>query len=282
MYLRRVFTTVYVGKTSRTIDTHKHYVEGAGYSEHSVFIDLLQTPEELEPIGRGPKNKDRRPQHVKAKAKASQETLDLIRTPSGRGSALPLANRPEVTNAGESAPVVSGELRPEVSTDNKPERSEGSVAAAPNSIKCMARVWGGGAGGQCKLNRLDDRDYCRGHFEDSRRPHGRIDGEIPENKRHKMKGCSGAATSDACSTGTAPSIPVSLKRKHEKTCSGDQTIRSGRGQSISAWRKCNEKSKRDIVLLRAMQAAQQRLDERRWEKDEVMATAESLKVLIPY
>ena len=123
-----------MGKESRTIDTHKHYVEGGGYSEHSVFIDMLQTPDELEPIGRGPKNTDRRPQHVKAKAKASQETLDLLRTPSRRGGALPLANRPEVENAGEHAPVVSGELRPEASTDNKPERSEGSIAAAPNSI----------------------------------------------------------------------------------------------------------------------------------------------------
>ena len=70
MYLRRVFTTVYVGKMARSIDTHKDYVEGAGYSEHSVFIDMLQTPEKLESIGRGRKNTDRRPQHVKATAKA--------------------------------------------------------------------------------------------------------------------------------------------------------------------------------------------------------------------
>ena len=220
---------------------------------------MFQTPDELEPIGRGPKNTDRRPQHVKAKAKASQETLDLLRTPSRRGGALPLANRPEVTHACD-APVVSAELCPEASTDNKPERSEESAAAAPNSNKCMARLWGGGAGGQCKSSRRDDSDYCGKHVDEKSRSHGRIDGEIPENKRHKMKDGSGAAASGACSTGTAPSIPVPKKRKHEKTSSVDETIRSGAGQSISTWRKCNVKIKRDIVLLHAMQAAQQRLD----------------------
>ena len=97
-----------------------------------------------------------------------------------------------------------------------------------------------------------------------------------------MKCGHGAAASGVCSTGTAPSIPASQKRKHAKIASVDETIRAGAGRSISAWRKYNAKSKRDIVLFHAMQAAQQRLDERRWEEDIAKATAESLKVSILY
>ena len=50
MYLRRNYVVVYVDPESRSIDTHKHYVEGGGYTEHTEFIDKLQTPEELELI----------------------------------------------------------------------------------------------------------------------------------------------------------------------------------------------------------------------------------------
>ena len=81
MYLRRNYVVVYVGPESRSIDTHKHYVEGGGYTEHTEFIDKLQTPEELEPIARGPKSTGKRPKHVKPKSKARLETLDLRRTP---------------------------------------------------------------------------------------------------------------------------------------------------------------------------------------------------------
>ena len=123
----------------------------------------------MEPIGRGPKNTDRRPQHVKAKAKASQGTLDLLRTPSRRGGALPLANKPEVINAGEHAPASTGELHADGLTDHTQERSQGTVAAAPNPIKCMARVWGDGSGGQCKSKRKDGNDYCGKHADEKDR-----------------------------------------------------------------------------------------------------------------
>ena len=60
MYLRRNYVVVYVGPESRSIDTHKHYVEGGGYTEHTEFIDKLQRPEELELIARGPKSSNRK------------------------------------------------------------------------------------------------------------------------------------------------------------------------------------------------------------------------------
>ena len=69
MYLRRSFTAVYVAQGSRSVDTHKHYIEGAGHTEHIEFIDKLQTPEELEPIARGPQNTGKRRKHAKAKPK---------------------------------------------------------------------------------------------------------------------------------------------------------------------------------------------------------------------
>ena len=51
--------------------------------------------------------------------------------------------------------------------------------------RCMARIWNGGAGGQCKSRCVGDSEFCRTHGKQSdsgRLVHGRVDGDIPEPK----------------------------------------------------------------------------------------------------
>lgn len=50
----------------------------------------------------------------------------------------------------------------------------------PDAIRCMARVWGRGKGGQCSKKRTVDSDYCASHSSGSLR-HGRIDQSPPSH-----------------------------------------------------------------------------------------------------
>ena len=54
-----------------------------------------------------------------------------------------------------------------------------------DASKCMARVWNGGRGGQCRSKCVADSDFCRSHGKQSDAgslSHGRVDGDIPEPK----------------------------------------------------------------------------------------------------
>ena len=51
--------------------------------------------------------------------------------------------------------------------------------------KCMARVWNGGEGDQCRAQRIGGSDFCGRHRKQGdlgRLAHGRVDGDIPEPK----------------------------------------------------------------------------------------------------
>jgi cytochrome c553 len=48
---------------------------------------------------------------------------------------------------------------------------------AEKCIRCMARVWNRGKGGQCTRLRKNNEDYCGQHMTD--RKHGRIDEKVP-------------------------------------------------------------------------------------------------------
>ena len=103
---------------------------------------------ELEPIARGPQNTGKRFKHAKTKPKACLETLNLLRTPSNRGVAYPMDNVVDIARADSEPPVADGNLRAEAATDSLPVKSEGVAPVEYSGINCMARVWGGGQGGQ--------------------------------------------------------------------------------------------------------------------------------------
>ena len=147
----------------------------------------MQTPEELDPIARGPKSTGKRPKHVKPKSKACLEILELLRTPSSRGMEIGTKEGVGNTRADPVLPDAEGDLRPGAPTESEQLQSENVAPCDYSSINCMARVWGGGRGGQCSRKRKDGGDYCRKHSENNFRPHGRIDGEVPEGKRDQMK-----------------------------------------------------------------------------------------------
>ena len=58
--------------------------------------------------------------------------------------------------------------------------------------KCKARIWNGGAGGQCKSRCVGDSEFCRTHGKQNdsgRLVHGRVDGDIPEPKYREFLKC---------------------------------------------------------------------------------------------
>ena len=48
-------------------------------------------------------------------------------------------------------------------------------------VKCMARTWANGIGGQCKRGAVEG-GLCRAHAKETPLQHGRVDGDIPDQK----------------------------------------------------------------------------------------------------
>ena len=42
IFLRQVYTVLYLTDKGIVRDTHRHYIEGGGFTEHSMFITRLQ------------------------------------------------------------------------------------------------------------------------------------------------------------------------------------------------------------------------------------------------
>ena len=54
---------------------------------------------------------------------------------------------------------------------------------------CLARVWAGGAGGQCQIRRPDQGVLCRRHMQDQK--HGLVTGDVPPDKLAEFRRRSG-------------------------------------------------------------------------------------------
>merc|ERR1711953_1245021 len=52
-----------------------------------------------------------------------------------------------------------------------------------NEEHCLARTWSCGFGGQCHKKRYSKSFFCPSHSSKVSRPHGRVDGPIPQAKR---------------------------------------------------------------------------------------------------
>ena len=88
MYLRRTFATVFVTTDDDAIDWHKHYVEGGGYTEHSLFAQALATHKYKNyrfPVPQGPKSSRpagaKRSRRVAPKAKTSGALKRMLGPP---------------------------------------------------------------------------------------------------------------------------------------------------------------------------------------------------------
>eukprot|EP00928_Gymnodinium_smaydae_P095203 TRINITY_DN814_c0_g1_i2.p1 TRINITY_DN814_c0_g1~~TRINITY_DN814_c0_g1_i2.p1 ORF type:complete len:820 (+),score=186.04 TRINITY_DN814_c0_g1_i2:183-2462(+) len=65
-----------------------------------------------------------------------------------------------------------------------------NTSVKPGGKKCMARVWGNGVGGQCSRPPRAGGDLCAQHCNlletNGCLPHGRVDGEVPTEKREEF------------------------------------------------------------------------------------------------
>lgn len=75
-----------------------------------------------------------------------------------------------------------------------------------STTHCMARIWGGGKGGQCKSKPAANSDFCAAHTKkECWRTHGRCDGPIPEKKFQQFLKESGKPPKPEVAQATTPS-----------------------------------------------------------------------------
>ena len=55
-YLRTSFTAIYITEDKKVVDWHRHFVQGAGFSEHAEFVKALITKDFLQKFKDGPSN----------------------------------------------------------------------------------------------------------------------------------------------------------------------------------------------------------------------------------
>ena len=101
------------------------------------------------------------------------------------------ANREVATEpAAKGAWLVDG-LLPEGTTLEEAERLLEERNVAEPGFFCMARIWAGGWGGQCRLPHLPGIEYCEAHQAQVKRQgyltHGRMDGAIPPKKQKEFE-----------------------------------------------------------------------------------------------
>ena len=100
-----------------------------------------------------------------------------------------VAREPVVAGSGDwLVDCLLEETDPQVAMRQLEER-EAAGDVAP--FFCVARIWGGGWGGQCRLPHLPGIDYCESHQAQVKRQgyltHGRIDGPIPPKKHREFR-----------------------------------------------------------------------------------------------
>ena len=219
MYLRHTFVTVYVLEDGTAVDLHKHFVEAAGQSEHSIFIGGLQpnTNFKLLKQALGPKNSQPgQKKHRVGKPKRSAALQKMLAPPLHEASQLPAllpvgapvinidedenANPPpkKFNKAFKSVVRQEGEIiELDEDGDANPPQPMEEAAVEVDPTKCLARKWGkDGEGGQCNAKPQPDSEFCARHAQENQRKHGRVDGPVPDfmiqHQKKKLKTSRGA------------------------------------------------------------------------------------------
>ena len=157
IFLRQSFVTVYVcpqgvdGKDKVCVDTHKHYIEGCGWTEHSVFVKMLSTGQDkVEKIPRGPLNSQLRKKQAQRKQpqpKTSQEFRTMMGAPQAECDDDTAIRQP-----------IRGDSKPDV--DGKSDLGKCMESMAPDDHQCVART---SIGGRCKSKRVEGYTVCQLH-----------------------------------------------------------------------------------------------------------------------
>ena len=133
--------------------------------------------------------------------------------------------------------------------------------------RCMARVWGGGKGGQCKKVKPSNCDFCGTHA--PIQAHGRIDGPIPANKARMM-------TSEAI-----PKAVLKTKESHRAAGAGVDVAKridssNEYAHALKAWRHRRKGKRGDEGMRRSILARMN--EDMSFDKDMEQATADSLRL----
>eukprot|EP00930_Biecheleria_cincta_P070423 TRINITY_DN58057_c0_g1_i1.p1 TRINITY_DN58057_c0_g1~~TRINITY_DN58057_c0_g1_i1.p1 ORF type:complete len:993 (+),score=212.06 TRINITY_DN58057_c0_g1_i1:54-3032(+) len=158
----------------------------------------------------------------------------------------------------QRAPSVAGlELAPRGSKDDVPSQQSAELQLVPRPSfqpgprldevcreRCMARVWGGGYGSQCR-RRPAVGEFC-GFHQGKPLSHGRVDGLVPEAKLREMMqvlGISGGSHSSSCSGGgdvSAEHVPKGRSAAASSTPVPEQrySLRARPDAAISAVASC--------------------------------------------
>ena len=153
MYLRRTFVSVFYTSSGKVADEHKHFVEAAGYSEHSVFITALRKPGYLDEYKKGPQNsRSDKPKHPK-KSKMSEKTKFMLSAPGDGSSGIAVlpahrVNTPSTATQfpGAACGVTSFLAHCALGQDEK-------------SSRCLACTV---SGAQCTKKRVEG-NFCKAH-----------------------------------------------------------------------------------------------------------------------
>jgi len=112
MHLRQAYVCIFVEESGKIIDQHRHFQQGAGWTEHVVFIgQAVDSKGFITAIPQGPSSKAKG-QKKKPRRRCSEKTKAMLKppqssqvTPSNPSS----ANHPVVWNAASFLPGLPSE-----------------------------------------------------------------------------------------------------------------------------------------------------------------------------
>ena len=228
MYLRQSFVSVFITEDGRAVDQHRHFVEGGGQSEHSVFVSGFADGAafRLDPLALGPKNsRPRQPKHEPrgTRSAALKRMLGPPEhdAPAGAADGAAEASRAAASAEDEAAAGGAGSLEAAPSTPDAPDArppAQHRAAAPPvtNATKCVARRWAGGELLQCTYKRIHG-EFCGVHR--LRQPHGRVDEPMPNRPEAPIadvataNAAAEAPTADVAADTAAGQSPERVKPK---------------------------------------------------------------------
>ena len=166
-------------------------MEAGGQSEHSWFVTAIHHPNQFNlassamgPMSARPGKKHPAPKPTRSAMLTRMSGPPVHVAPSSSSQLGLAATQESIVPSGNSIVRISDSTA--TSQDILPESQAGV-----DDSKCIARIWAGGVGGQCK-NRRKTGDYCGKHNTSERRPHGRVDEAVPLHKNRsfiKRAGC---------------------------------------------------------------------------------------------
>lgn len=157
-YLRQAFVTIYVTSQRHVLDTHKDYLTGAGWTEHTLFISaLIQDKAFLSPVCQGPSNsRPKKSPKKKKNVQKSERTKAMLAAPElVAGEDCPQANKAPLRR------VSLSQLLPGLpAAQEAPAFLSCEGALLDEAKTCMAPTTKG-----CRCRRPRSQgNFCKQHF----------------------------------------------------------------------------------------------------------------------